>query len=159
MSGKVEKIKTTAKYVGTQAKLRKLIYASLKQALNVRQSKSKKFKLYARMVANADGVEKHINSGTFNEKDIFNMIDTLIDKIEGVSTNYQDTSINKTSIEYGFIDTPSGGCYVEDEKLNDILSRKSVMPVRNSDNNCFWCCMLYLQSDDRNIKNGILDKK
>ena len=80
------------------------------------------------------------------------MIDTLIDKIEGVSTNYQDTSTNKNSIEYGFIDTPSGGCYVEDEKLNDILSRKSVMPVRSSDNNCFWYCMLYLQSDDRNIK-------
>ena len=40
MSGQVEKIKNTAKYVGTQAKLRKLIYASLKQALNVRQSKT-----------------------------------------------------------------------------------------------------------------------
>ena len=104
------------------------------------------------MVAYADGVERHINSGSFDEKHISNMIDTLIDKIEGVSTNYQDTSINKTSIEYGFIDTPSGGCYVEDEKLNDILSRKSVMPVRNSDNNCFWYCMLYLQSDDANVK-------
>ena len=117
MNGKVEKIKTTAKYVGTEAKLRKLIYASLKQALNIRQSKSKNFKVYARMVAYADGVERHINSGSFDEKHISNMIDTLIDKIEGVSTNYQDTSINKTHIEYGFIDTPSGGCYVEDEKI------------------------------------------
>ena len=152
MTGKVEKVKTTAKYVGPHAKLRKLLYASLKQALNVRKSKNKKFQVYAKMDINTDGVLRPINSGKFDEKHMLDMVDAMLDKIEGVSSNYEDVNINRTYIEYGFVDTPSGGCYVEDEKLNGILFRKSVMAVRNSDNNCFWYCMLYLQSDDRNIK-------
>jgi hypothetical protein len=39
------------------------------------------------------------------------------------------------SIQFGFIMTPSGGCYVEDESLNCIISRKPVITIKHKDDN------------------------
>ena len=47
-----------------------------------------------------------------------------------------------SELQFGFVLTPSGGCYVEDESLNCISSRKTFITIINKDDNCFWFSLL-----------------
>ena len=51
-------------------------------------------------------------------------------------------SIAGSSLQFGFIMIPSGGSYVEDESLNCVISRKTVITIKNKDDNCFWFSLL-----------------
>jgi hypothetical protein len=59
------------------------------------------------------------------------MIETSLQSAWGVG-------FSGASIQFGFIMTPAGGCYVEDESLNCVISRKTVITIKHKDDNCFW---------------------
>jgi hypothetical protein len=46
------------------------------------------------------------------------------------------------SIQFGVIMTPAGGCYVENESLNCVISRKTIITIKNKDDNCFCFALL-----------------
>ena len=46
-----------------------------------------------------------------------------------------------SSIQLGFVMSPAGGCYIEDESLNWTISRTTVITIKNDDN-CFWFALL-----------------
>ena len=49
----------------------------------------------------------------------------------------------------------AGGCFVRDETLNEILSRKTVIHIKNNDNNCFWYSLVYSINNCPNRRNTI----
>jgi len=48
---------------------------------------------------------------------------------------------------------PSGGSFVDDETLKDILARKTVIQIKNNDNNCFWYALAYSINDRPKARN------
>jgi len=56
---------------------------------------------------------------------------------------------------------PSGGSFVDDETLKDILARKTVIQIKNNDNNCFWYSLAYSINDTRSdrFKYKFIDGK
>ena len=46
------------------------------------------------------------------------------------------------SLQFGFVLTPSGGCYVEDESLNCIISRNTFITIKHTYDNCVWFALV-----------------
>ena len=51
-------------------------------------------------------------------------------------------SLGGSSLQFGFTLTPAGGCYVEDETVNCIINRNTIITIENKDDNCVWCSLL-----------------
>jgi hypothetical protein len=79
--------------------------------------------------------------------------------IEATLQSAWGMSFSGASIQFGFIMTPSGGCYVEDESLNCRISRKTVITITNTDDNCFWFALLSSYNiGNKTIKSTQVDK-
>ena len=63
-------------------------------------------------------------------------------KIEAALQSAWGMAIAGATLQLGFVMTPSGGCYVEDESSNCIISRKTVITIKNKDDSCFWFALL-----------------
>jgi hypothetical protein len=61
--------------------------------------------------------EVSVNSGTFNNKEWGGWVNAFSGMIETTLQSAWGMGFQGASIQFGFIMTPAGGCYVEDEKL------------------------------------------
>jgi hypothetical protein len=75
--------------------------------------------------------EVSVNSGTFNNKEWGGWVNTFSGVIETSSQSAWGMGFSGASIQFGCIMTPAGGCYVEDESLNCIISRNTVITIKN----------------------------
>ena len=48
---------------------------------------------------------------------------------------------------------PAGGCFVSDEALNEILSRKTIIQIKNNDTKCVWYSLVYCINNCSKIRN------
>ena len=127
----------------------KIVISSYKKAI-LELDKNQNFKFYSIMTLfrkyELDGVEMvaaiPVNSGTFDKKNWIKWLLRFVNDIEKLIQSDKSILILGSIIQYGFILTPSGGCYVEDKNLNDILKRKTIITIKNKDNNCFWYALL-----------------
>ena len=79
-----------------------------------------------------------INSGSCNTNEWGGWVTMFCGKIEAALHSAWGMGLSGASLQLGFILTPSGGCYVEDESFNFIIGRKTVITITHKDDNCFW---------------------
>jgi hypothetical protein len=79
--------------------------------------------------------EVSVNSGTFNNKEWGGWVNTFGGMIEDTLQSAWGMGFSGASMQLGFIMTPAGGCYVEDESLNCIISRKTVITIKSKSDN------------------------
>ena len=63
-------------------------------------------------------------------------------KIEPTLQSVWGMGVGGSSMQLGFIMTPAGACYVEDESLTCIINRKTLITLKNKDDNGCWFSLL-----------------
>jgi hypothetical protein len=103
--------------------------------------------------------EVSVNSGTFNNKEWGGWVNTFGGMIEDTLQSAWGMGFSGASMQFGFIMTPAGGCYVEYESLNCIIRRKTVIPIKHKDDKCFWFALLASYNiGNKTIKSTQVDK-
>jgi hypothetical protein len=133
-----------------------IVYKAFNAVLDKSGLKNKIYKVFGSASFSTNGLPNYaIPTGTFDKKDKFKMLKQLVKNMEGI---YDRKAIKNLVIEFGFVDIPSGGAWKSDKKKDDIYDGKSVIQVKNDDNNCFWYALTNLiyskHKQEKQIKMG-----
>ena len=57
--------------------------------------------------------------------------------IYSMSQSEEEVKFKNVDLKFFVAIIPASGCFASDEALHEILSRKTVIQIKNNDNNCF----------------------
>ena len=128
-----------------------IVAKTLIQALR-KIPKGHKFKIWAHVERLFDNdTFYHRNTKPFTNDNLDEFVDAL-DEVFGVQSAGLVSDTGST-ITYNVSFLPSGGKHTTSRQREDILNKKSVIRVRNNDNNCFWYALAYLLNPkDKHIR-------
>jgi hypothetical protein len=83
-------------------------------------------------------------SRTFIKRERNLWLDDFIEKIMKLIQSDEQVKLNSFRLTFHFAIIPSGSGHLESKTLNEHYKKKSVVRVKNNDNNCFWYSLVNL---------------
>ena len=96
------------------------------------------FKVNLHFVQKKRGDDSFKHSKVYTKKDVATWATAFADEIETLAQSEAEIKFKSFLVHFYIALIPSGGCFVDDETLTEILSRKTIIQIRNKDDNCFW---------------------
>jgi hypothetical protein len=153
--GKVLEITVEPKYVGTRAAYQ-VPYLIMKayQAMIKQLPPNANFLFQGQFTFRSEkhGDDSFKHSKVYKKKDAATWATAFADEIYTLAQSEEKIKFKSFLVHFYIALIPSGGCFVNDETLNEILSRKTVIQIRNNDNNCFWYSLAYSINDNRKTR-------
>ena len=88
------------------------------------------------------------------------MLNSFLEEIHKLAQSDEKVYFKNFKIKFGFAMIPSGGSYVEDEELKEVLNRKTVIQITNTDDNCFWYALtVSINKDNKMMKDSRYPKR
>ena len=69
-----------------------------------------------------------------------------------MSPREEEANFKNVEIKFFYAVIPAVGCFVSDETLNEILSRKAIILIKAMDNNCFGYSLVFCINNSRSDK-------
>ena len=87
--------------------------------------------------SNKYGDASYATSKVYQKKDTAKWATAFTDEIYKLSQSEDELKFKDFNVRFFIALDLSGGCFVKDKSLDEVLSKKTVIQIRNSDKNCF----------------------
>ena len=112
--------------------------------------KFKKIKAHVDRVFDDDSFY-HRSTKIFDSDDMVEFIDALDEALDIQSPGLVPDTVSTITYNVSFL--PSGGKHTTSRQREDILNKKSVIKVKDTDNKCLWYALVYLMNPkDKHIR-------
>ena len=103
-----------------------------------------------------DNYKFNVTTRKFSSEELNKFFDDLMDKVYKQIQSGERILLSQLKFQYNFAIIPSGaGCGTKCREIESIMNKKSVIPIVNDDNNCFWYAMAVLfNSTTKQIKDS-----